>query len=142
MKLRICIALLMLLASCKSGQSDFQEIRESGLTVQVMGIRENEDTALGDYRVRIFPEKGIEDTIGKETQNNMLYKMDSCFYLLDKSRPTYPVGLEPIANGMKNSYEYLLLFDKETGIASDSLKLVYKDQYLNKKAYVFNLKKD
>ncbi len=120
-----CIAVLLMM-SCRH-KIPAVSIVDEEMTIHAM-TRSEPDSA-GVYNVRILPKKELleqNSTIGR----NMMYGADSCFYIMEGVHKIYPIGTECIANGVANSFEYLVRFDSKV-----SAELFYQDKYINKKNY-------
>ena len=141
-KLAGIIALFLTLlaaSSCKSRKAEFNEVKDDSLTVQVLKIRNADEEGTIDLRVRIFPAHGLAEKSGKSTEE-MWYATDSCFVLSTGGKELIPVMQQPVANGMKNSFEYLLLFEGAEVLDSRDMKLVYRDRHFTGKTYTMSLK--
>lgn len=120
-------------------KGDFIEMKDKDLSIQVMKMNRGEDSDMHEYRIRIVP---YSIPSSHTLQGDMWYKADSTIYLFDGTNKVYPVIMEPIANGIKNSYEYLLTFSKTTSADEVKLNLVYADRYINNRTYILDLNKD
>jgi len=115
------------------------QVGDKDLTVQLANI--SKSVAGGDisYAARITPEKGLFTAAGKSAKENLMYRMDSCFYLQSGRTKIYPQLTQPVSNGLKNTFEYLVTFDMPS-FDGDKWFFVYEDKYLNRKKYMLNLK--
>ncbi|WP_207428883.1 hypothetical protein [Pedobacter sp. SYSU D00535] len=134
------LVVLFGLSGCRQQKGNEEAGKEEEIALGVMKVA-GSGGGDRDYRVRIFPSKDMLEG-RQDIQTAMWYDADSCFFLLAGSEKIYPNLQEPVANGTKNSFEYLLLFPEVPGIPEKSLKLVYSDRHFNRKTYVLNLHKD
>lgn len=105
---RVFIWIIVIIVSCSSGKG-FWELSDGDMRLQLMDMDsgvEGEETQ--SFRFRIYPGKTITDRMDAEARSAMWYKMDSCVYLLKGTNKIYPVAIEPVANGVKNTFEYLV----------------------------------
>ena len=107
------------------------------LNIQAMKVVEKDSDLV--YQVRVFPRKEILDA-DKTIARKMMYQADSSFYLIHKKLRVYPVSVEYIANGVANSFEYMVRFDQANLPKEQALPLVYQDKYINQKNYQLLLK--
>jgi len=129
------LSCLAVFASCKHAKP-LMEARDADLTVQIMAIDDSsKDEQAVSYRARLIPDKKLMEGKTREEKNSLYYQMDSCFYFTVAGVKTYAALVQPIANGVSGSYEYLLQFEKPKLINTDTLSLVYQDKYINKKTY-------
>jgi len=144
-RLSVFVSLLILaLLSCNrnstGGKSDFKEIRDSNIIIQLMSLKDSiPDTSVIKYGVRIFPDKQIASTLSEKSKEDLWYRMDSSFYLQSGSDKQYASVIEPIANGQKNNYEYLLIFDKIPKMDTKKLLLAFNDKFISRKIHYFQL---
>lgn len=125
---------LAMFASCKH-KNPFMEAKDADLTVQVMPLPATpDDSNTISYKARVIPDKQLMESKTREEKNALYYKMDSCFYINSAQGKNYAVMVQPIANGVSGTYEYLLQFESAPKVI-DSINLVYQDKYINKKAY-------
>ncbi|MCR8558153.1 hypothetical protein KXD93_10885 [Mucilaginibacter sp. BJC16-A38] len=130
LKINLMILLAVSIAACRPETRQVQEVRDSRLIVQLVRI----NAGATAYKCKIVPvQEGI--TNSGRVSNQMLYHADSCFYLLDNGKPKYAVAVQPVANGIKGSYEYLLQWD-----AAGPVSLVFDDKYLYSRKYTFKIK--
>jgi len=121
----------------------FSQATVIDLTIQLTKLSKvNKDEQMISYKVRLVPVKTIMETKSYNEKNNLWYKMDSCFYFETGSRKIYPQLVQPVANGISGSYEYLLQFDEDTALKKDSLDMVYADKYINRKKYKIERSKE
>ncbi len=118
----------------------FKEIRDSGITIQLMKLTDSiPDISVIKYGVRIFPDKALLTNMTAMDEENLLYRMDSTFYLQSNSKKYYPSLTEPIANGQKNNFEYLLIFKKSQEMKLKDMFLAFNDKYISHKTHHLQL---
>jgi hypothetical protein len=130
------VMIVALLFSCKA-KDQVAQLKDDDLTV--MAIRNSQATeGENTFKVRIFPSKiALENGSNKLTEE-MFYRSDSCMYLLHGDKKDYPLYIEPVSNGVKGSYEFLVAFNKTPNQKSDTL--IYHDKFINQKKYVLAIK--
>jgi hypothetical protein len=67
--------------------------------------------------------------------------MDSCFFIKVGNLKCYPLFTQPVPNGIKNCFEFLISFNADNGIKNKPLQLMYADKYINGQTYSFELNK-
>jgi hypothetical protein len=141
--LMLAFVLTPLLFSCKGnklkGLADFKELKDSSLVIQAMKIKDQPDTGMIKYGVRVFPAKELLSVLTEENKQALWYKMDSSFYLESGAGKYYAAMIEPIANGQKNNFEYLVMFEIVPQMKLTDLTLVFKDKYLSHKTHSLQL---
>jgi hypothetical protein len=119
---------------CTSRQTKLHEISSNGVRLQIIQL---ENPAGGDpqavtYKARLIPDKSLLDQKNAVSKSAMIYKMDSCFYLQSRTKKIYASLVQPIANGVSGTYEYLIEFETPISTGYD---FIYQDRYLNQKKY-------
>jgi hypothetical protein len=130
------VMLVAVLFSCKA-KDHVAQLKDDDLTVMAM---RNSQTTEGEttFQVRIFPSKVVLENGSNKLTEEMLYRSDSCMYLLHGDKKDYPLYIEPVSNGVKGSYEFLVAFSKAPNQKSDTL--IYHDKFINQKKYVLAIK--
>ncbi|MBT2563805.1 hypothetical protein J7E50_21400 [Pedobacter sp. ISL-68] len=130
------VMLVALLFSCKA-KDQVAQLKDDDLTV--MAIRNSQATE-GEttFQVRVFPSKVVLENGSNKLTEEMFYRSDSCMYLLHGDKKDYPLYIEPVSNGVKGSYEFLVAFNKTPNQKSDTL--IYHDKFINQKKYVLAIK--
>ncbi|MBD1395425.1 hypothetical protein [Mucilaginibacter glaciei] len=133
--MRLFAGLALLFASCSRPESGFQQLKDKALTVQLMPMdaAQSKDS-LVSFRLRLIPEKSL--SISSEQKQQLLFRMDSCFFLSGKTGKTFPLFIQPVPTGSDKSFDYIVAFDS-VGANTDSLKMVYADRYLTNQTYFF-----
>ena len=137
------LLILFLAVSCRRVNKSFKESKDADMAFQIMDLpNDSADDNTLNYKVRIIPQKKLMETSTMHDKTSMYYDMDSCFYIIDdKHEKIYPSLVQPVANGVKDTYEYLLDFELNTGLAKQELNIIYADRYINHKSYVIKLGK-
>lgn len=130
---------LILEMACKSGDS-FIEVKDEKLTIQLTKLQNEEDVTESSYRLRILPDRSLYNDV-EAFRHLMWYSLDSTVYIEGKNGKTYPDMIQPVSNGIKDSFEYLLVFNDEKNSANAISRLIYDDKYFTKKAYILDLDK-
>lgn len=127
---------LFVLSACNSNYNSGEQL-DQDLRIQAMKRKGATDDQV--YNVRIFPKMEILEA-NKSISKNMTYHIDSSFYFIKNKARVYPQSVECIANGVVNSFEYLIRFDPDGLSEKEDLPLVYQDKYINQKIYQLLLK--
>lgn len=146
-KYGIIIALLAM-AACKTPQqkwldslTEYKAVKSKSMTLEIMKMADKNDTTVLNYKVRLYPAKEWLETRTADAVNNLNYRMDSCFMIKAGSLKHDPVFVQPVVNGIKNCFEYLVSFEMDSTVKMKTLKLVYKDKYIDGHTYFFDLNK-
>jgi len=129
---------LVLGMGCRHSDKNFREISNSDVTFQLTRLADAKQSEGSGYKFRIIPSATYSSTHRLPT-DDFWYHMDSCFYTERNGLKTF-VYVQPVANGQKTNFEYLLQFDPATASGTDSVKLVYDDKFITQKNYTFNIK--
>jgi hypothetical protein len=138
----VMISLFLMLFACNGNKGSIKQVRDSDLLVQVRQMKGEQDAPnTMDYAVRITPDKKL--VAGKEDsfKTSFWYSMDSCFYIMNGNTKVYSAIVQPIANGLTGSFEYMLSFGTND-LKAGNWNLIYEDKYLNHKKYTLNLNKE
>lgn len=143
MKATGIILLLLTLASCRTptekwldGMSDHQSVKGKALIMEIMKVKPPKmDTTALTYKIRIYPGKEWTETNSGRQKNGLFYGMDSCFTLRTAAASYSPDMVEPVNNGIKGCYEYLLSFGIAKAMKYRQLQLVYTDRFIDGKPY-------
>ena len=129
-----------MLAGCKKKDS-FTEVKRDRLTIQIRKLPGSADMAGGvSYAARIIPDKGLAaNDIALKTK--MEYRADSTFYIRSGKQKIYADLVQPVANGVAGTFEYLVSFSGGDNEYKNGT-LVYQDKYLNHQKYDFSLKNE
>jgi hypothetical protein len=128
--------MLLILAGCGKKYNSGQ-VLDQELTIQAMKTKDADGSML--YHVRVFPKKEILEA-NKSINKEMMYGADSCFYLMDHQNKIYPLSVSYIANGVANSFEYMIRFDPAKVSSELPADFFYQDKYINQKNYQLTLK--
>ncbi|WP_139112905.1 hypothetical protein [Mucilaginibacter sp. PPCGB 2223] len=85
--------------------------------------------------MRLIPDKQLIEEKSSNQKTALYYKMDSCFYIAEGLKKNYAVMVQPVANGVSGTYEYLLEFENGNAPQADTINLIYNDKYINQKSY-------
>lgn len=109
------------------------------MSVEITRLKGGKDgSGTLDYAVRLIPAKKIINDKDKSFTNSLWYSMDSCFYLVKGQQKIYSAIVQPIANGVAGTFEYMLSFN-ESDLEKSNWNLIYEDKYLNHKKYFLNI---
>ncbi|WP_443938767.1 hypothetical protein [Pedobacter sp. MW01-1-1] len=107
----ILILGILALSACKRKLATVK-LQDKDLIIQVRQEDAVDDTTKIAYQVRIFNQMKLAEQDSRYLTEKMEYDQDSSFYKKKGLNKVFPVGVIPIANGIKNCYEYVVLFDK------------------------------
>lgn len=125
----ILMVFLSMFLSCKKKQ-DFKEQTLGNTTVQVFEKKDEDNT---HYLVRIVSDPHSD--LGEAVKRKMYYECDSSFLVKDFNQvEILASAVEPVANGQKNIFEYMVYFEGEY---KEPHKLIYYDKYLSGNDFVF-----
>lgn len=136
----IIAATIVLALSCHKGGQQVKEIKDKELTLQVSPLKDNDAEAL-NYKARLTFDKQAAAGMTREVINKYYYKMDSCFYIKSGNGKQYADLVQPVANGVSGSYEYLVEFASGPAVTGDSINMVYQDRYTSHKQYQLTISK-
>lgn len=132
---------LVCLASCGKNPK-VVELKQAGLVVKLTKLPEDApDNSTISYAVRLIPDKSLLANTDQITKTALQYRMDSCFYVINNHHKVYANIVQPIADGVADSFEYLLTFNLDN-LKMGNWKLTYRDRYLNHRQYQLQLSKD
>jgi negative regulator of genetic competence, sporulation and motility len=129
----------ILLISCKRSR-EYQETGDKALKVRITELK-NERSAPGilGFKARLIPTVEAGSNLKVAVQTSLLYHMDSCFYLHMGAEKRYPVLIQPVASGIKNSFDYLIEFEKPEDANDHDVLLVYQDKFFTSRNYSFKI---
>ena len=125
------------LTSCKKKEG-FTEVKRGGLTVQIRKIPGSPASDSFSYAARLIPDKQLLTANDIAIKTKMEYRADSTFYILRGKQKVYADLIQPVANGVAGTFEYLVSFSGSDNDSKNST-LVYQDKYLNHQKYDFSL---
>ncbi|WP_316815868.1 hypothetical protein [Pedobacter nyackensis] len=110
------------------------EIKDKDLLIQATCQEGSSAEPDLEYKVRIYPELKYGESVDKKVNEQMAYQIDSCFYKIRGVEKEFPETVIPIPNGIKNCFEYLIVFP---GKANDKEpnELLYDSKYINATTY-------
>jgi hypothetical protein len=121
--------------SCRQRTPPLNEVKNKDITIQFIQLKAEDGDSMLTYKARVIPDKKLMTEINRSEKNNLLYRMDSCFYISNGSYKIYASMVQPIANGVSGTFEYLLEFGVSNADKKDSINLVYHDRYINQQTY-------
>ncbi|OCX53370.1 hypothetical protein BEL04_03455 [Mucilaginibacter sp. PPCGB 2223] len=132
----VFILISLSLAGCRSSDSSFKQVQDGDLTIQVTHLKAvSKDDNLLSFKLRLIPDKQLIEEKSSNQKTALYYKMDSCFYIAEGLKKNYAVMVQPVANGVSGTYEYLLEFENGNAPQADTINLIYNDKYINQKSY-------
>lgn len=132
------IILIGLMFSCTSKSPSGQSL-DNDIHIMAQLKKTSSNAQMQTFMIRVFPDKKFTESGMEKITESFLYHADSCFYLLKNDVKLYPEYVEPIVNGIKGSYEFLVGFNNQD-LSSKEYTLIYQDQIINKKKYVLTIK--
>lgn len=133
------VVLLMTVLSCTRNKLPLRA-GDRNLSIEAVRLKNaSDDVDTYSYQARLIPERQLLDGKSSEDKKALFYRMDSCFYISDGESKLRAVLVQPIANGISGSYEYLLQFQVAKGFKEASVSLIYQDRYLTQKTYHLNI---
>ena len=124
----------LLISSC-SRRPEVKAISDQRMIVQVARMTDRSDSRSVFYRVRLIPDPAFLKAHQALGTDHFWYRMDSCFYLRSAGRQDYAALVQPVSNGAKDNYEYILEFLRRD--TRDSATLVYQDREAKEINYQF-----
>ncbi|QNR87024.1 hypothetical protein H9N25_11880 [Pedobacter riviphilus] len=137
-KIYFIVLFMLALSACKRKTTSVKQ-QDKDLMIQVKQEDAVDDSTKIAYQVRIFNQMKLSDQGAKKIIEVMAYGQDSSFYKLKGLEKIYPVGVVPVANGIKNCFEYVVLFDK-VEIAETVGTFVFSAKNINGKTYQLRVK--
>jgi hypothetical protein len=110
------------------------EIKDKDLLIQATCKAGTSGEPGQEYSVRIFPELRYGEPVDKKVNEQMAYRIDSCFYKLRDKEKQFPEAVIPIPNGVKNCFEYLVVFSGKAD-QNEPNELLYDSKYINATTY-------
>ena len=120
----IVLALTLGIISCKN-KGEYSYTSDGELDLVAIKMKKE-----GLIKVRVAFSKYDEALDVQKFTTAMQYQVDSCFYLSQEGRKTYPLYITPIANGLDKTFEYIVGFEKAD---LKSGTLVFVDRHRSKK---------
>jgi hypothetical protein len=125
------LALVIFFISCSKSVTEV-EIKDKDLLIQAT-CKEGSSSDQ-EYKVRIFPELKYGESVDKKINEQMAYQIDSCFYKLRGIEKEFPEAVIPVSNGIKNCFEYLIVFSGKKDDQEPN-ELLYESKYINATTY-------
>lgn len=137
---------LLAVMSCKTpgekwqnSLTKYKELKSKTMVLQLMKMEEKNDTSALAYKIRIYPAKAWEEQATPADRNHLNYQMDSCFALKTGKTAHNPAFVQPVANGVTGSFEYLVSFAIDSTVKMKPLQLIYTDKYIDGRTYTLDL---
>ncbi|TCC87292.1 hypothetical protein EZ428_21560 [Pedobacter frigiditerrae] len=124
------------LMSCNRKESKDQLVDKD---LVINALKASVENGALTYKVRIFHHFKGTALEGQKMNEKMAYRMDSSFYKVSEMGKQYADELIPIANGLNNCFEYMVVFYNSNAGENN---LTYKDKYITGKTYQLSLKQD
>jgi hypothetical protein len=147
-KIMMPLLFLLFVAACKSPSekwrdslSGYGQLKDQNLQLEAMKMDSPSDSTVLNYKVRLYPSKLWLEAHGNGAATHFDYGVDSCFTVSTGMGRYRPVFVQPVANGIKNCYEYLISFKADQTIKMKPLWLVYADKYIADDKYTLDLNK-
>jgi len=136
----LAIILVTIITACTTGKNyGLSQIEGENYTVHVMKLQGANNGTSG-YKVRVLPTQKILDEQGKQLQEALWYQIDSCFYITKDDAIIKPDLVQPIANGVVNCYEYMLVFnDVPALVGNGEMTFVFNDRHITREKYLIRL---
>ena len=131
MKTKIILILIMISCACKS-TNNVMQVSDQQIALQVVSLDESDNEVSFKARV-VVTSKDLVAKLSSAIAQKMTYQSDSIFYITNGKQKIFPALIQPVANGVANTFEYLIDFDCR--LPEKGLVMVYSDQYLTKKTY-------
>lgn len=141
MNKRLCAIwmLLVILWGCSKKPAHY-EYNDENITIKVMKMDNTADTGEMVFTARIIPAK-LAARVNDSLKMKMIYGMDSCFYLQTGKKISYPAIIQPIANGISGTFDYMVSFDN-SAVVAPGFEIIYQDKHLNHRKYILTQVKD
>ncbi|SDR88900.1 hypothetical protein SAMN05216490_0136 [Mucilaginibacter mallensis] len=135
----LSICLLTMLLACHKNRSAVNQIKDGDMSLGISRLKNGEgNSGTLDFAIRLISNKQLLADKDKSFRNSLWYSMDSCFYLMKGQRKIYSAIVQPIANGVAGTFEYMLSFNEED-LKAGNWSLIYDDRYLNHKKYTLSV---
>ena len=117
----------------------FHESASPNLTLQVYLMPEEAgDKGALSFRVRVIPSQTLITSMSKAIRNSMWYGVDSSFFIRSGKVIIKAAMVQPVADGVNGSFQYLVMFD-DIHTQSDKDRLLFLDRYLSKRTYAVKI---
>ena len=128
--------------SCTPGKRPgIGEVKDENYRIQVslMEIPKRNDSSCR-YKIRIWPGQKVLEEGGINIRETLWYRTDSCFSVVHDDLIIEPALVQPIANGLGNCYEYMLVFDGLPVLRdNENIAVVFHDRHITKQKYLIEL---
>lgn len=127
------LTVVLFFISC-SKPASVAEIKDKDLLIRATFKAGGSADSDQEYKVRIFPELKYGEPVDKKVNEQMAYQIDSCFYKIRGKEKQFPDAVIPVANGIKNCFEYLVVFSGKADHKAQN-ELHYESKYINATTY-------
>jgi hypothetical protein len=130
------LLLLVLLAGCKP------EIYTTGdAQIRIEATPDTKQHAEKEpaLHIRIFDQRQPEDNQRQQLRAKMNFLSETNFYMIIGGKKIPFEGIIPIANGVKDCFEYMVILPGQEKTAHPDV-IIYQDQYITGKSYQLSLK--
>ena len=110
------------------------EIKDKDLLIRATYQQGSSAAPDQEYKVRVFPELKYGEKVDQKVNEQMAYQIDSCFYRIRGKEKEFPDAVIPVSNGIKNCFEYLVVFSGTTSAQAPN-ELLYAPKYMNATTY-------
>lgn len=146
MKGTLIVIILLISTGCQSpegrwfdGLSKYKEIRSRSMHIELMKMDTEKAFTFLNYKLRIYPVQSWIEEHESARVEDMNYHMDSCFFIQEGKNKYAPLFVQPVANGVKHCFEYLLSFPIQKVVKKPGISMVYSDKFIDHKTYLINL---
>jgi hypothetical protein len=129
----IAIIPVLVLSACSGKEPAYREIKDRDLIIRFGRVVNSLDGPV-TLKVRLIPSAEMLGQLDKQAKENLIYRMDSCFYSGSDKKTAYPEIVQYIATGSEKVYEYLVSFE-DLPVSAAGATITYRDRYMNKKKY-------
>jgi len=124
---------VLVFTGCSAKAPTYREVKDHDLVIRFGRMINQVDGSIV-LKVRIIPSQAIFGQLDRTAKENLIYRMDSCFYSGSGKKLVYPEIVQAIATGSEKVYEYLISFSDLTDSTAGK-EISYRDRYMNKKSY-------
>ncbi|QXV63631.1 hypothetical protein INP83_10930 [Mucilaginibacter sp. 21P] len=135
-KLAFYIPVLILICGCSGRSAGFRSVGDEDITFQAMPAERNvAGAAAGSFLFRVTPSATKFEALSVALKDSLTLSMDSAFKAVIHHRESPPVFLQSVPSGVKGTFEFMADFDMKGIKESDTIELIYRDKYINRKLY-------
>ena len=123
--------IILIVESCRTNVNQYRDTGDDVLQFSVIGVA-NPPESNRVFKVRISSSLKLNEV----SRQKQMTRMDSAFYYISNNIKIYPLAVESVANGIDNSFEYLVYFPP---LKNGSAQLVYESAHINNRIYKISL---